>query len=159
MKRLNRGFTIIELIVVIAIIGIIVSVVVVALNGARDKGSDAGVKSNLTGIRGQAEILNDTWGGYGVDATPTSFSAGVCAATPDTLFADPKIVAQITAAGYASNGGSMSQGSCVSTNIAWAVSVPLKENPSNSWCVDSRGTSRVVTPVSGDRGFNGVACK
>ena len=159
MKRQIKGFTLIELIVVIAIIGVLAAIVLGFLNSARNRGSDAGVKSNLAGIRSQAEILNDTWGYYGINATPASFSVGACAATSNTLFADPNISAQITAAGNASNGGGIGQGSCVSTTAAWAVSVPLKETPTNSWCVDSTGKSKQVTPASGDRGFSGVACK
>ncbi len=158
-KKLVRGFTLIELLVVIAIIGILSSVVLASLNTARTKGSDAAVKSNLSGIRAQAEILYDTWGGYGVDATPSAFAVGACAATVDTMFIDPTITNQITAAASAGTGGAIGNASCVSTAAAWAVSVPLRTVPTNSWCVDNKGTSKSVTPAAGDRGFNGVACK
>lgn len=158
-NRLEKGFTLIELLVVIAIIGILSSVVLASLNTARSKAGDSAIKSNLANIRAQAEILYDTWGGYGVDATPTAFAVGACAATADTLFADPNISAQIAAAGNASNAGGIGQGSCVSTASAWAVSVPLKVTNTNSWCVDSTGASKQVVPAGGDRGFNGTACK
>ena len=159
MKNLKRGFTLIELLVVIAIIGILSSVVLASLNTARSKGADANIKNNLANIRAQAEIDYDNYGGYGVDSTPSSFGVGVCATTADTLFADPIISQQITSAGNASNGGGLASGSCVSTASAWAVSVPLKTVTTGSWCVDSTGASRKVTPSSGDRGFSSTACK
>lgn len=60
----SRGFTLIELLVVIAIIGILASVVLASLNSARDKGSDAAVKSNLNNMRAQSEITYDNDGDY-----------------------------------------------------------------------------------------------
>ena len=64
MKNNNqkKGFTLIELLVVIAIIGILSSVVLASLNTARAKGSDAAVKSNLNGVRSQAELSYDSSG-------------------------------------------------------------------------------------------------
>ena len=159
MSKTNKGFTLIELLVVIAIIGILSSIVLASLNTARAKGSDAAIKANLSGIRAQAEILYDTNGGYGVDATPTAFSVGACAATADTLFADATIGSALTAAGNASSAGGIGAASCVSTASAWAASVPLKSAAANSWCVDSTGASKQVTPASGDRGFASTACK
>ncbi len=51
MKKLTRGFTLIELLVVIAIIGVLASIVLVSLNGARKKGADARVISDVQEIR------------------------------------------------------------------------------------------------------------
>jgi len=152
---LVKGFTLIELLVVIAIIGILASVVLASLNTARDKGSDSAVKQNLSGMRAQAEVFYDDEtkgnGTYG-----TAFAEGDCAATSGTLFEDPNIVMQYSAAAAASGAGVVA--SCVSTGDAWAVSVPMKSTPTNSWCVDSLGVSGEVTPAS-DRGFAGAACK
>lgn len=159
MNRSNKGFTLIELLVVIAIIGILSSIVLASLNTARGKGADAAIKGNLEGIRVQAEMLYDTNGGYGVDATPTAFAVAACAATADTLFADPVIKGQITSAGNAYNSGGIGSGSCVSTASSWAVSMPLKTAPGTSWCVDSTGASRVVTPAGVDKGFLSGVCK
>ena len=141
----------------IAIIGILSSVVLASLNTARGKGADAAIKSNLANIRAQAEILYDNWNGYGVDITPTSFAVGACAATADTLFVDPTIVNQLTSAGNASSGGGIGQGSCVSTASAWAVSMPLKTVTTNSWCVDSTGVSQGVALTALDTD-NDVTC-
>lgn len=152
----KKGFTLIELLVVIAIIGILSSVVLASLNTARGKGADAAIKANLANIRAQAEILYDSWGGYGVDATPTVFAEATCAATADTLFADPTIGGQITSAGNSSSAGGIGAGRCSATASAWAVSVPLKQTPANAWCVDSTGASKQVT--AGDAGIAVNAC-
>lgn len=151
----KQGFTLIELLVVIAIIGILASVVLASLNTARTKGADASIKQNLSGIRPQADVFFDDEtkgnGTYG-----SAFSLGDCAATAGTLFADETIVGQYTAAAEASGPGVAA--SCVSSAAAWAVSVPLKSDPTISWCVDSLGMAKEVTN-SGDLGFVGEACE
>lgn len=162
MKK--RGFTLIELLVVIAIIGILASVVLASLNTARAKGADAAIKANLSGIRAQAELIYDDQSCYGDGAgtcAAAAFAAGACAATADTLFANANVTSAITAAGNASNAGGLGQGSCVSSanQTAWAVSVPLKTVTTNSWCIDSAGASKQVTPAGTDRGFLATACK
>lgn len=153
----SRGFTLIELLVVSAIIGVLVSIVGVSLFVTKSKGADAGIKSNLVSMMTQAELTSTINGGfYG----SVSFPVGSCSATlPGSLFAEPMVSKQIIAAGNASNGGGIGRASCVSTSLAWAVSVPLNTTADDSWCVDSKGKSKMVTPSGGDRGFSGVACK
>ncbi len=125
--------------VVIAIIGILSSVVLAALNTARGKGADAAIKANLANMRAQAELFyDDTAQSYG----SASHALGACAATANTLFANPTITNAITSSGNSSNGTGMPRGTCASTPTAWATSVPLKTVATQSWCVDSTGVSR-----------------
>lgn len=63
MKK-NNGFTLIELLVVIAIIGVLTSVILVVLNGTRDKGNDAKVQSQLKSMVSQAQFFTGTTTGY-----------------------------------------------------------------------------------------------
>lgn len=145
----SRGFTLIELLVVIAIIGILSSVVLASLNSARSKGGDTAVKSNLTNMRSQAELVYD-------QANPNSY-ANVCS--------DPNIVAAISSAKNAAGisnatnnaiatAGSASTVTCHATSAGWAIEAPLKT--AGYWCVDSTGaaTSTAATTLAA----NDVAC-
>lgn len=114
----NKGFTLIELLVVIAIIGILSSVVLASLNTARNKGSDASVKSQLSSIRAEAEIVYDN----------SNYSY-------DTVCTDTKVV-QLRNGAASAGGGA---GACFDSATAWAASSPLRT--SGHWCVDSTGVS------------------
>lgn len=141
-KNFKKGFTLIELLVVVAIIGILTAIVLASLGTTRAKGADAGIKSDLAGIRSQAELLYVTYGGYGIDATPTAFAVGVCANTADTLFANGIVWGQVSHA-VSTSGGLRS---CMSTANSWAVGVQMKQNSTTSaWCVDSAGNSKKET--------------
>ena len=131
----KRGFTLIELLVVIAIIGILSSVVLASLNSARAKGSNAAVKSNLQGIRSQAEIVyDDNSQNYssvcGDTKVVAAINAAVKAGTDETAPGVPATAAE----------------RCYSSGTAWAANVKLK-TPENGgadvyWCVDSTGKAK-----------------
>lgn len=148
----KKGFTLIELLVVIAIIGILSSVVLASLNSARQKGADAAIKSNLANIRAQAEIVYDSNNCYadgtaaGSGCSATAFTAAACAATADTIFADPTVSSAWTAAKSAS--GSLASCASTANQTAWAIAIPLKSNPAQAWCVDSTGVSKQVSDAN-----------
>ena len=129
LKKLKsaKGFTLIELLVVIAIIGILSSVILASLNTARGKGANAAVKSNLHGIRSQAEIIYDNNSQNYTD---------VCS--------DPNITSAINAAIKAGADPGDIASRCNSSQTAWATNVLLKtpEEPNLYWCVDSTGTAK-----------------
>ncbi len=126
-KRFNQGFTLIELLVVIAIIGILSSVVLASLNTARGKGANAAVKSNLAGIRAQAEIIYD-------GVSPNSY-ATVCANTT------------VTSALAAADGAGGGANKCFGDGDSWVIATELKvaETAGPNYCVDSTGKSKVIT--------------
>ena len=139
MKGMNRGFTIIELLMVVAIIGIVAAIAISVLSDSRGKGVNAGIKSNMRTITQQAELfyLNNA-NTYG-----SAFSLANCAQTAGTLFADPTIWKALQEterrAGVTPT--------CVSTVAAWAVAEPLKapEGTATYWCIDSQGNAKGIS--------------
>ena len=67
----RRGFTLIELLVAVAIIGLISTLVAVAINNARQKSRDGLRKGNLNQIKNALELHLQQYGAY-----PVSSSSG-----------------------------------------------------------------------------------
>jgi len=150
-NNFKAGFTLIELLVVIAIIGLLSAVVLASLNSARSKGGDAAVRANLTGIRSQAELYQDTNGHYGVETI-------LC--TAGMFSADGNISRAVSEA--VRNGGGpalcRSSDATIATTAnasSWAVRVPLKSNSALFFCVDSSGNA--TTTATGISITGGVA--
>ncbi|MCY1356000.1 type II secretion system protein G [compost metagenome] len=57
MKIKQTGFTVVELIVVIVVIGILAAITVVAYNGIQNNGYDASVKSDLSALAKKLDIF------------------------------------------------------------------------------------------------------
>ncbi len=140
--RGERGFTLIELLVVIAIIGLLSSVILASLNGARNKGADAAIKSQMKSVQSQAELVYD-------DATPNSYE-GVCE--------DANIVSMVTSAKNSGGATTVSFADttasvhdttavCHDSADAYAIEIPLKTTNTSSYCIDSDGTAEITATV------------
>jgi len=70
-----RGFTIVELLIVIVVIGILAAITIVSFNGVQGKATEAGVKSDLANAGKKIELLKVTLGTY-----PSQTDAGLEAA-------------------------------------------------------------------------------
>ncbi len=134
--------------VVIAIIGVLASVVLAAVNSARSKGADSAVKANLASTRPQAELFYDAnsysydGGSSATDLCNSAASVG----SPAVKGIYPGVYAAAQAMSIASvtiNNASATSAStvtCNSASTAWAAESPLKTG--GFWCVDSGGSSK-----------------
>jgi prepilin-type N-terminal cleavage/methylation domain-containing protein len=142
-RSMTEGFTLVELMVVVGIIAILSAVVLAALTSGRNKGNDAGIKTNLHTIANQAEIFytdnNNSYlpmaGGAirTLQACPATYKAnGTNMLSQNKTISDALI--QATSLGNIC-------WAYVSTNT-WAVAIGLKSDSASSWCVDNAGASK-----------------
>lgn len=70
IKR-HTGFTIVELLIVIVVIGILAAIVIVAFNGVQQRANTAAVKSDLVNIHKKLELfkVDSASGGYPTNTT------------------------------------------------------------------------------------------
>ncbi|OGZ18180.1 MAG: hypothetical protein A2V72_01570 [Candidatus Nealsonbacteria bacterium RBG_13_37_56] len=129
----GAGFTLVEILVVVAIISLIASVVLVAMGESRKEGKDAAIKVSLGEIRKASEFLYDLNASY----------VGVCNTVDNTLseLGDFGRIEDY----IESQGGAVT---CRENSGAYAVISTL--NRGNCWCVDSLGAARKITLTGSD---------
>lgn len=128
---MKRGFTIIELLVVITIITVLASVILPRLGTVRDKGADALVKTNVSSVSSQAAIVREDNGDYAAVCSDTAVLRALEVASEKTTGATTNYV-------------------CYDESAGWAASVPLAEenlfgtsSGVDYWCIEE-GTSAVL---------------
>ena len=73
IKNNNKGFTIVELLIVIVVIGILAAITIVAFNGIQNRGKLSSAQSAANTVMKKAEAANSVTGSYPTSAT--GFSA------------------------------------------------------------------------------------
>ncbi len=123
----KKGFTIIELLVVVAIIAVLTGIVLVNVTSYINKGKDAAIKGNLATLLTNGAVYFDSNGNY------TTFC------TSSMVAGKPIYDAINTAAGAAPT--------CAVkiTNDAWCACSTLKTTAGNVFCVDSTGYKKETT--------------
>lgn len=131
MQR-QKGFTIIELIVVIAIIAVLASIVMVNVTSYINKGKDASIQGNLASIMTNAATAID--GGTAMDAICDNTTITAALAAADAAYDGNSTAGQVT--------------DCNDSTTAWAACGQLKVTDAY-FCVDSTGTKKSVATRTG----------
>jgi type IV pilus assembly protein PilA len=139
----QKGFTIIELIVVIAIIAVLAAIVLVNVTQYINKGKDAAAEGNLATLLTDGAKYFDTNSNY--DNFMATSGTNV---NPDFV----NVVAALTNAGYTiptttcDQTDNCSGGSSTTPDTKWCALITLKST-TNTYCVDSSGNK--VNKASG----------
>lgn len=75
-SRTARGFTLVEILVTVAIIGLLSTLAVVALGDARTRSRDSKRVSDVRGIMTALELYNNDNNGYPTELTPVALGVG-----------------------------------------------------------------------------------
>ena len=70
MKMRNKGFTIVELLIVIVVIGILAAIVIVAFNGVQNSAKNASLQSDMKGLAKNLEAYKAINGQYPAQSVP-----------------------------------------------------------------------------------------
>lgn len=154
MKPLSsQGFTLVELLVVVAILGILSSIVLVSLGTANTRGKDGAVQANLDSLRTQAQLYYNDNSGYGSNPLVVNSTGDCTTGTAGTVFAEPRVAKQVAATNLANGGGATVDVYCnvAAGGSAYAIyaRLPSISSPITYFCVDSNGVgmnSTTATP-------------
>lgn len=146
--RSDRAFTLVEVIVVLAIMSVIIAIIMVSMGNSKKRGEDAAIQSALRELKNAAELHNDDNGTY----------EGICDDGDDTLVDDGGNFQKIEE--YIENyNGSAGELKCLDSATGYAVISSL--NLGNCWCVDYRGSSKEIELVGAETcsdKLTGITC-
>lgn len=160
-KKNQKGFTLLEILVVVALIGLLAAIGMAALASARARGEDAYIKATATNMKTQAEVF------YSNNANTYGTITGEGDSVPglDSLCVQQGSIFAASSTGglrfslNALNAKSPSDILCSSgvewtsdpvTASSWAIAIKLSNG--DYFCADSKGVSRdtgsSVPPIS-----------
>lgn len=92
LKKKQSGFTIVELLIVIVVIGILAAIVITTFTGVQKKGRDADRKSDINSMYGQVEVYFAEQGKYPTldNMNDSTFRSASMKGLSDDALTDPK---------------------------------------------------------------------
>ena len=149
LQKRERGFTIIELLIVIVIIAILAAITIVAYNGVTNKANNSTAQGNASSVRSVAEAFNADNGNYPALSDITSYSGSTKLPSGLTLYGSNTSTNDVTSSNgtntvyFAANSGKT--GDC----IGWYGYTTGTTGPTNpQWVYAGSATNGSVT-VSG----------
>lgn len=139
--NLSKGFTIIELLVVVAIIAVLAAIVLVNVTGYINQSKNAAIKGNMATIATNAAVFYDTSAnGY------SGFSA------------TEQYTAPAGAAATANGGTALTFGLNTTGNVSYCACSVLRttNTESGTYCIDSSGYKGVSATACATRCTNGA---
>lgn len=133
---IQKGFTLVELLVTIAIISVLSAIILFSIGQYINKSKDASIQGNLSSLVPAGEVYYDHNGanGYGTGANNNGVVSG-------NSFCGSSVVEnafnQITSVKY-----------CNATKNAWAACAQEFINDEKAFCVDSRGYKREICNIT-----------
>ncbi len=159
INKKSKGFTIIELLVVVAIIAVLASIVLISVTQYIVRGRDAAAQGNLASMLTNGAVFfdtNSTFAGFLPLTTQTGTFAAGAVCTGAAGFANPCSAVTGAPNGTAANaysvlyacgnGTAAVPANCNTAPItAWCVSITLKGAGTPTYCTDSSGTKKTAS--------------
>ena len=119
LKKKSQGFTIVELLIVIVVIGILAALVLNSFNGVQARARDTERRTDINAIATQLEVYYNDKSGYPTptDLADTAWQTANLKGADAAAFVDPKgVMVNGTGSSYAYNNdnGTASTSGCVS---------------------------------------------
>ena len=144
--KAHRGFTLIEVLIVVAIIGILATIVIVSLREATDRTKNTKIITNITQIRKIAEQLYvEEADGY---TNLCDGTGGINASNPDLTMIESDIQEYL---------GASASMTCYASNYHYCISTRLVDDAVRWFCIDSTATDLDITQA-GNPCDSGEAC-
>jgi prepilin-type N-terminal cleavage/methylation domain-containing protein len=134
---MQKGFTIIELIVVIAIISVLASIVMTNVTKYTTTSKEVAIQANMSSLATSAMVFFEAHGGYG------SFCEGGSPSV-ENIFGQ---ISAMAGKGYncKQNDSTILNACCHDEASEWAACVQLTSDSTKAWCIDSTGIKREIS--------------